>query len=1425
MKETLELETPARAATPAPTAGRDPGCIAPDGMDPVKACHRDRLREQMERLRREAKARSCEEEDIVFQHVSTLAAEKTRTDKAEAEVRVRYDRDLERAKTEYASQVAQVEEKLASERTRIRAEVERTKADIKRSFEERSAKVGEDFEAEEIPHREVYKERLAEAARRCTRREQQITKALEQCDAIGKRAANLLALRGIPMTSEADGTETVDANLPAGQTPDAAAGAPGAEARTGSVERPTRPPTADPFPALEEHVKAASARLSDLDRLPGAAIFTPSAIVAAILVPFIIAAAAGGGLAVLVLSGGVPGLEGTAMAGAAGAAAGAVLAALGAGIGLWIVGSRRTKARTASREIHERLRASLTQARALDQPARSFVSHQRRHLLKRIEETYASETAARRQAIEARHTNRQSRRDRDLEQSAARAAAEEETIEGKAASALAALERKYPPRIEGLTKSRAEDLARIEQEHRAALEAIESRRMTRWTAMTTAWKAAREETAAVWALADRLDREAFHSWEALADESIPLPSQSPPWLRFGEMALTLRRIPGGISKHDALNHFGPEAWTQPATMPFPDESSLLIKTTTNEAERASDMIQALMLRIATGIPAGQSRFTIIDPLGLGKQFAGFMHLADHDELLVTSRIWTEPPQIEQRLADITEQMELVIQKYLRNEYESIGHYNADAEVPEPYRFVVVANFPANFTETSARRLASIAASGARCGVYTIVSVDKKATMPPNFSLAELEKLSTTILLENGRFTWQDPEFEKWPLTVESSPGDELFTRIIQRVGRTAKASKRVEVPFERVAPPEADWWKGDTSKEIDVPLGPAGAKKMQHMRLGRGTSQHVLIAGKTGSGKSTMMHALITNLALTYSPNQIQFYLIDFKKGVEFKVYDHYELPHARVIAIESEREFGLSVLEQLDRELKRRGDLFRDLAVQDLAGFRATGHPDPMPRVLLIIDEFQELFVEDDKLAQEASLVLDRLVRQGRAFGMHVLLGSQTLGGSYSLPRSTMGQMAVRVALQCNEADSSLILSEENSAARLLTRPGEAIYNDANGMLAGNNPFQVVWLGDERRERYLGSLKRFADNHPEIPKLPRIVFDGNEAADPRGNPLLAELIGSGTVHGSEPTVPTAWLGDAIAIKDPTAAPFRRQGGANLLVVGQREDLGVSLLAMGIVSLAAGQDAHPGGTFGRPARFVLLEPAVAEERPETMLSRLAERLPHRFETVARLGVASALESLAAEVRRRIDEQVADGEAVYLVIRDLGRFRELRKADGDFGFSFGSDQKAGPSQDLVAILKDGPTVGVHALLWCDSLTNLMRTFERGTLKEFELRALFQMSQNDSSQLIDSPAAGKLGPQRALFIHEETGTLEKFRPYAFPSDEWLTEVAHRLAGRNQGTPSDRPPAAARPAAADPITPSFDFASMLDKPLPPETGEASS
>ena len=75
---------------------------------------------------------------------------------------------------------------------------------------------------------------------------------------------------------------------------------------------------------------------------------------------------------------------------------------------------------------------------------------------------------------------------------------------------------------------------------------------------------------------------------------------------------------------------------------------------------------------------------------------------------------------------------------------------------------------------------------------------------------------------------------------------------------------------------------------------------------------------------------LVTNVALHYGPNEVQLYLMDFKKGVEFKAYAKLGLPHAQVVAIESEREFGLSVLERLDVELKTRGDLFRGCGAQE---------------------------------------------------------------------------------------------------------------------------------------------------------------------------------------------------------------------------------------------------------------------------------------------------------------------------------------------------------------------------------------------------------------------------------------------------------------------------------------------------------------
>ena len=88
------------------------------------------------------------------------------------------------------------------------------------------------------------------------------------------------------------------------------------------------------------------------------------------------------------------------------------------------------------------------------------------------------------------------------------------------------------------------------------------------------------------------------------------------------------------------------------------------------------------------------------------------------------------------------------------------------------------------------------------------------------------------------------------------------------------------------------------------------------------------------------------------------------------------------------------------------------------------------------------------------------------------------------------------------------------------------------------------------------------------------------------------------------------------------------------------------------------------------------------------------------------------------------------------------------------------------------------VGIHVILTADTLASLERRLSRETLREFDARVLFQMSGNDSSVLLDSLAASKLGFYRALVASEEQGTLEKFRPYAPPDEALLQELTGAL-----------------------------------------------
>ncbi|HWB19214.1 MAG TPA: FtsK/SpoIIIE domain-containing protein, partial [Phycisphaerales bacterium] len=891
----------------------------------------------------------------------------------------------------------------------------------------------------------------------------------------------------------------------------------------------------------------------------------------------------------------------------------------------------------------------------------------------------------------------------------------------------------------------------------------------RWTdGLNTFQQGATEIISAIASTFPQFTDDAFEAWQPPQSFNSVIP--------FGEFSVDTTKLPGGLPRHESLIKPAPSAWQLPAMLTFPDAAHLFIETADQGRAESVALLQTVMFRLLTSLPPGKVHFTLIDPVGLGQNLAGFMHLADYDGRFVTDRIWTEDRHIDQRLLDLTEHMETVIQKYLRNEYATIAEYNHDAgEIAEPYRILVVTGFPVNFSENAARRLASIIASGPRCGVHALIAADTRLPLPQGIQLADLQSSSINLKFENGRMVWKDDEFQRYPLSIDAPPSEDLLTRVLHKVGALAKNTIRVEVPFGVVAPPETETWSQSTAEEVRVALGRAGATKLQYLSLGQGTRQHALVAGKTGSGKSTLLHALVTNLALWYSPAEVQFFLVDFKKGVEFKTYATHQLPHARVVAIESDREFGLSVLQRLDAELKRRGELYRDLNVQDVAGFRRAAPDQVLPRLLLIVDEFQELFTEDDKIAQDSALLLDRLVRQGRAFGMHVVLGSQTLGGAYSLARSTLGQMGVRIALQCSEADSYLILSDDNAAARLLSRPGEAIYNDASGLIEGNSPFQIVWLPETTRDTYLARVSRLADARHARPDGPPVIFEGNIPADLTRNPQLADMITRSDWPMPNATrSASAWLGDAIAIKPPTAANFSRQSGANLLLVGQRDESALALLASSLVSLASQQ--NPAN-----ARFYILDGSTADSPYAGELQRVASHLPHDVRNVAWRDVPAAMTELHTELADRQQSHETNPLSVYILIYSLQRYRMLRAAD-EFSFAPSDPDAPPPTEKQFAdLLREGPPLGIHTLVWCDTPSNLTRALERQALRDFEQRVLFQMSAADSSNLIDSPAAARLGMHRAFFFSEEHGVLEKFRPYAFPTVEFLESLRAALKTR--------------------------------------------
>lgn len=162
----------------------------------------------------------------------------------------------------------------------------------------------------------------------------------------------------------------------------------------------------------------------------------------------------------------------------------------------------------------------------------------------------------------------------------------------------------------------------------------------------------------------------------------------------------------------------------------------------------------------------------------------------------------------------------------------------------------------------------------------------------------------------------------WALLSDRQKGRKLgssIKKLMTSIGKIFQFSRwkfTLGQPKEKVFWDPRDLWTVSSAKGISAPIGTQEDGNHAHLTFDDKVP-HVLLAGRAGSGKSNLLHVIIHGLAHNYSPNELEFYLMDYKDGVEFNSYGGdkasgiRELPHARLVATEGDAELHWHVRER----------------------------------------------------------------------------------------------------------------------------------------------------------------------------------------------------------------------------------------------------------------------------------------------------------------------------------------------------------------------------------------------------------------------------------------------------------------------------------------------------------------------------------
>ncbi len=399
-------------------------------------------------------------------------------------------------------------------------------------------------------------------------------------------------------------------------------------------------------------------------------------------------------------------------------------------------------------------------------------------------------------------------------------------------------------------------------------------------------------------------------------------------------------------------------------------SSVMINAEPGADHVGRSTIATLVTRLAATVPAGRLEFAVFDPLRLGGSLGPVQEISRLAPGLFGGGIRHQSSELERDLADL---LHLVTSRNQRMGGEladllSVERSGRSASEDEGPSYVVLVAFdhPHGWSRRAAELLAPLMSAGSRAGISCIL----QTSAPPDVPVAGASFRSEHLLVSAAE-ELLEPETGAVIGALDPAPTTEQCAQLGERLATLLAPAVDQVMPIDTLVRRPATPSTGLTipiatrlGETVEITFGSDGVAPV-----------HGLLIGGTGAGKSRLMHAIAHAVAARYDQDTARLILVDMKAGgVEFARYDlpHGQLPHVQVLAIESDRHFAVSVLEYLTDEMARRGATFRTHGVVDIDGYRAAG--ETLPRLLVIIDEFQRMFSAPDGLAEEAADHLDRL-------------------------------------------------------------------------------------------------------------------------------------------------------------------------------------------------------------------------------------------------------------------------------------------------------------------------------------------------------------------------------------------------------------------------------------------------------------------